>query len=81
MIEGIMLICYLVVAEPDKPETCREVPAPSTFPTKEICETAAVIAKDNFRAFAERQGHEITKLEATCEETEKKDTAVEGIAA
>lgn len=70
MIEGVMFICYLVIAEPDKPEACKEVPAPSKFATMDMCQTASEIAKRNFRIAAEGYGHKLTKLEATCEREE-----------
>jgi len=77
MIEGVMFICYLVIAEPERPETCIDVPSPNKFDTIEQCESTAESVKFQFRQVANMRGHKLTKLFAECSVIEEEKPGVE----
>lgn len=66
MFDIAITVCYLVVAQPELPETCVERTSPMYFASEASCETYAVRIKAQFQRLSRTYGHELTKLEHDC---------------
>ncbi len=74
MFEGVIMLCYLVVAQPDQPETCIERHSMRGYATREICDAAAEATKNQFTVMSRSYGHTITKIDHECAKPGEKET-------